>query len=115
MKSLFKILSLVFTVLFLMAAFVQWNDPDATIWYVIYGIAVLASLLFYLGRLNYLAALILAVLYIIGTLILWPEKWEGITIGGGDIVNVERARESLGLLITGLVMLMYAVRKRVAR
>ena len=113
MKSLFKILARIFAVLFLIAAYLQWNDPDATTWYIVYGIAVLASLLFYLGRLNYLVALILSVIYIIGTIVLWPEKWEGITIGGGELLNVERAREALGLLITGLVMLIYAVRVRI--
>ena len=113
MKSIFKILSLIFAVLFLIAAYVQWNDPDAITWYIIYGIAVLASLLFYLGRLNYIVALILALLYTIGTIVLWPDKWEGITIGEGELLNVERAREALGLLIAGLVMLTYAVRARI--
>ena len=101
-------------VLFLVAAYVQWNDPDATIWYFIYGIAALASVLFFLNRLSFGVAIILGLLYIAGTVALWPEKWEGISLEGGDIQNVERARESLGLLITGLVMLMYAVQKRLA-
>lgn len=114
MKPLFKILSLIMAVLFLVAAYVQWNDPDATIWYFIYGIAALASVLFFLNRLSFGVAIILGLLYIAGTVALWPEKWEGISLEGGDIQNVERARESLGLLITGLVMLMYAVQKRLA-
>lgn len=45
---------------------------------------------------------------------LWPEKFEGITIGNGDIVNIERGRESLGLLIVAIVMLIYALRLRLA-
>ena len=115
MKSLFKILSLILAVLFVIAAAVQWNDPDATIWYFIYGIAALVSVLFYLGRLNFIIALVLGVLYIIGTITLWPDKWEGLTIGSGDILNIERARESLGLLITGLVMITYGFRIRLNR
>ena len=112
MKTLFKILSFVFIILFLWAVYVQYNDPDAMMWYAIYGVAALASLLFFLGRLNYYAAATLCVLYLIGTFVVWPEKFEGVTIGEGDILNIERAREALGLLITAVVMLAYALRIR---
>ena len=115
MKPLFKFLALIFALLFIIAAYLQWNDPDSTIWYFTYGIAALASVLFFLNKLDYVIALVLAVLYIIGTIALWPEKWEGLSIGDGNIDNIERARESLGLLITGLVMLLYAVQKRLAK
>ncbi len=115
MNSLFKYLSLLMTVLFIAAAYVQWNDPDATTWYFVYGIAALASILYYLGRLNFIVALVLGILYIIGCVMLWPEKWEGLSIGDGDIDNIERARESLGLLITALVMFFYAIRIRLGK
>ena len=112
MNSLFKYLSLLMAVLFIAAAYVQWNDPDATTWYFVYGIAALASILYYLGRLNFIVALVLGILYIIGCVMLWPEKWEGVSVGDGDIENIERARESLGLLITALIMFLYAFRIR---
>ena len=115
MKSPFKIMALILAVLFIAAAYVQYNDPDATQWYLIYGIAALASVLFYLGKLNFVIALVLGILYLAGTVMLWPEKWEGVTIGEGDIDNIERAREALGLLITGLVMITYAVRIRLSK
>ena len=115
MNPLFKFLSLIFAVLFVIAAYVQWNDPDATLWYFIYGIAALASVLFFLNKLHFVIALVLAVLYILGTIALWPAKWEGLSVGDGDIDNIEKARESLGLLITGLIMLIYAVQKRLAK
>ncbi|MGB5237877.1 MAG: transmembrane 220 family protein [Flavobacteriaceae bacterium] len=114
MKNLFKIFSLLMAILFVIAAYVQWNDPDASLWYFIYGIAALASIMFFMGRLSFVVAIILGILYISGTVVLWPEKWEGVSIGAGDIVNIERARESLGMLITGLVMLIYAVQKRLS-
>lgn len=112
MKTLFKILSLAFTVLFVWGAVLQYNDPDAFMWYVIYGIAALASFLFFLGKINYLTVALLCVAYLIGVFWFWPEKFEGVEIGEGDIVNVERGREALGLLIMSLVMLMYAMRIR---
>lgn len=115
MKNLFKFFSLLMAILFVIAAYLQWNDPDATLWYFVYGIAALASVVFFLGRLSFIVAIILGLLYISGTVILWPEKWDGLTIGEGDITNVERAREALGMLITGFVMLVYAVRQRLTR
>jgi hypothetical protein len=112
MKNMFKILSLVFTLLFIWAAYVQYNDPDALLWYAIYGVAAAASLFFYLGKLNVTAAVLLSVIYFVSTLVMWPDQYEGVTIGNGDIENIERGRESLGLLIVALVMLLYAVRLR---
>lgn len=112
MKSLFKILSLILTLLFIWAAYVQYNDPDALLWYAIYGVAAAASLFFYLGKLNVIAAVILSGIYFVSTFIMWPEQYEGVTIGNGDIENIERGRESLGLLIVAIVMLIYAFRLR---
>ena len=109
---MFKILSLVFTLLFIWAAYVQYNDPDALLWYAIYGVAAAASLFFYLGKLNVTAAVILSFIYLVSTFVMWPDQYEGVTIGNGDIENIERGRESLGLLIVALVMLLYAVRLR---
>ncbi len=112
MKNLYKFLSLIFTLLFVWAAYVQYNDPDALLWYAIYVVAAVASLFFYLGKLNFTGAIILSGIYFVGTFVLWPDKFEGITIGNGDIVNIERGRESLGLLIVAIVMLIYALRLR---
>ncbi|UJH66941.1 transmembrane 220 family protein [Allomuricauda sp. SCSIO 65647] len=115
MKNFFKILALVFTGLFIWAAAVQHNDPDSLHWYLLYGMAALASLLFILGNLRFLWAVFLFGFYIGFAIYYWPEKFEGVTIGEGDIVNIERGREALGLGITALIMLIYAVRIRVAK
>ena len=112
MKTFFKIFSLVFAVLFLWAAYLQYNDPDSLKWYAIYGLAALASILFAFDRLKFLWALFLFGFYIGFSIISWPAKFEGVTIGEGDIVNVEEGREALGLMILSLVMLMYALRIR---
>tara|TARA_R110002050_G_scaffold109796_5_gene221205 strand:+ start:15249 stop:15605 length:357 start_codon:yes stop_codon:yes gene_type:complete len=112
MNTFFKILSLIFTILFLWAAFVQWNDPDPFFWYAVYGSAAIASMLFFLDKLNYKFAFILATLYFVGIFLSWPSEFEGVKIGNGEINNIEHARESLGLLINFLVVLMYALRIR---
>ncbi|WP_394749694.1 transmembrane 220 family protein [Spongiimicrobium salis] len=110
MNIIFKGLSLVFAILFIWSAYVQYNDPDAMLWYVIYGVAALASLLFFMGKLKRVLSLSLGIAYLVYALSLWPDKFEGVTIGEGDIVNIERGREALGMLIVSLVMLLYAAR-----
>ncbi|NKI31935.1 transmembrane 220 family protein [Croceivirga thetidis] len=108
MKSFLKILAIIFALLFIAAAVVQYNDPDAIKWYVIYGMAALASILFVLGRLKFLWALFLFGFFIGFAIYSWPVKFEGVTIGEGDIVNIERGREALGLLIAALAMGLFA-------
>jgi hypothetical protein len=112
MKTFFRIFALVFTILFMLAVFVQYNDPDAFLWYLVYGVAAVASLLFFLGKLNYYLAAFLCTGYLLGSFLIWPEIFEGITIDEGDIINVERGREAIGLLLISVVMLIYALRLR---
>lgn len=112
MNKFLRILAFVFAALFLYAAVVQYNDPDAIKWYAIYGTAALASLLFGFGKLRLMWAVILAIFYLGLTFYTWPEKFEGVTIGEGDIVNIERGREALGLLIAGIMMVLYTLGSR---
>ena len=73
MKTFFKILAVIFTILFAWSAYLQYNDPDAQLWYAIYGVATLGSLLFAVGRLPFMAATILCSAYLIGAFVQWPE------------------------------------------
>lgn len=112
MKTVFKYIALVFTILFIWAGYVQWNDPDAAIWFIVYGVAALASFMYFLDKLNYFVASVLCVGFLVGAFVVWPEKFEGFDLGEGDMNNVERGREALGLLIISAVMLLYALRMR---
>tara|TARA_R110002049_G_scaffold309155_1_gene517699 strand:+ start:15458 stop:15805 length:348 start_codon:yes stop_codon:yes gene_type:complete len=115
MKVFFKFFSFIFFVFFTYAVCVQWNDPDAVIWYVIYGIAALASIIFFFNKLPFWAGITLFVIYFLGVFIDWPSQFQGVKIGEGDIKNIEEGRESLGLLIAAIVMLVYAVRTRIKK
>jgi len=115
MRLVFKILGILFALLFAWAAYVQNNDPDARMWYLIYGIAAFASILFVVNRLSFGIALVLFVLALIGAYVLWPVKFEGFTIGEGDIENIERGREAWGLIIIAVVMLVYTLRIRAVK
>lgn len=112
MKNLFTAIGIIFAFLFAWAVYVQNNDPDATMWYIIYGLAALASILFTVNRLTFTAAMFLTFLALVGAYFLWPVKFEGFTIGKGDIENIERGREAWGLIIIAVVMLVYALRIR---
>lgn len=112
MNNAFKVLSLIFALLFLTAAVLQYNDPDALLWYALYGLAALISVLFFFGRASYLIVAVLCVGYLVGAFVAWPSTYEGVTIGSGDIVNIEKGREALGLFIVSGVMLIYALRIR---
>lgn len=112
MKNVFKLLAFILALLFLWAAFLQWNDPDAYMWYVIYGIPAVVSILFIFGRLSQGFAFLISIAYLVGMVFAWPDQFEGFTIGNGDILNIERGREAFGLLIIALVLLLYALRLR---
>jgi hypothetical protein len=95
LKSLY---SWIFTLLFIAFAAVQYNDPDPYIWipvYLIFAALSISILYFPLQRKYYLnaagGALVFAILQ-------RPAHWEGI---GENMLteNMEKARESLGLLI----------------
>ena len=112
MTVFFKALSLIFAVLFLAAALVQYNDPDGLLWFALYGLASLISILFFFRKMTYLIVSLLCVGYLVGAFIAWPVRFEGVSIGSGDIVNIEQGREALGLLVTAVIMLVYALQIR---
>ncbi|MCE7066840.1 transmembrane 220 family protein [Dyadobacter sp. CY326] len=101
---LFKIF---FGIVFVIFAYLQLNDPDSGLWIAIYSFAALAcfmsirelwpSWVFYALGAGYLVAAVLQ----------WPPEFEGIFFGEAAMrsMNIELARESLGLGICTLVML----------
>ena len=107
MIQVLKYLSFLLSALFLWAAYVQLNDPDSWVWIGIYGVASLGSLFYGLGRLPQWASLILALAYGGLAVAFWPDVFEGVTIGGGDITNIERGRESLGMALCALFFLVF--------
>ena len=115
MQRFFKFLGWLFAVLFSVSAVLQYNDPDPYLWIFVYGVATLVSVGFVYNRISYIMLLLLGVIYIIGFLYLFPEKFEGFTLGQGDIKNIEEARESFGLLIMAIVMIAFALRVRYVR
>ena len=110
MNSLFKTLGFLFSILFIVAAALQYNDPDTMIWIVIWVVAALFSLGFALNKISFMPLFFSGVMALGGFFYSYPEKFEGFEIGTGDIKNIEEGREAYGLLIIAIVLLIFAVR-----
>lgn len=112
MKTFFKLFAIGFALLCIISAYLQLNDPDPLLWICMYLSAALAAVLFVLNKFPYRAYFLLFLGYIIGAYLFWPDKFEGVIVGSGNINNIEHARESLGLLILALTMLIFGVRSK---
>lgn len=95
-------------IVFLYFAVVQYNDPDSILWITFYAcagmFAAIWSFVMYPGKAVFLIS---AAVCVVLAIIQWPEQWEGI----GDAMrnkNTERARESLGMIITACALVFYA-------
>ena len=114
-----KIISLLLTLLFLLFAYFQLNDPDPEYWTPIYLVAALGCGLVFFNKAP--APIIyygIAVIYLIGAFFQWPPQFEGILFGEMKMrsLNIELARESLGLVICaasmGLMGILKSKKKR---
>ena len=103
---LFKLLNLVFAVAFLLAALVQYNDPDPWLWIGMYLLALACALAFHRDRLHPRFGLAVALLALAWALTLIPtvvshppalsDVFADVKMYGP---GVEEAREAGGLLL----------------
>lgn len=114
-SAAFKVANMVMLVLFVVAAGLQYNDPDPLQWAAIYGLAAVACGLYAARRLPwYFAASVGA------AALVWAATFAPGVIGAaspGDLVQsmkadtpqIEESREALGLLIVAAWMAALAV------
>lgn len=110
-----RYLAIIFTLCFLLSAFVQLNDPDPVIWITLYLVPALVSILFLKTRLNSYIYLSLAVLYFAIAIYQWPPEFEGFLFGEVQTMrnmNIELARESFGMGIVAVAMLILGIHVR---
>ena len=99
------------SLMFLLFAYWQWNDPDPLVWISIYGYAALMSALAAFGRYPVPLLLAGAVAGFIGGLYFFPasvsdwvlQEWQQQDLSMKTL-DMEEARESFGLLIISVVM-----------
>ena len=108
-----RVFAIFMALVFLYFAVVQYNDPDPHIWIPIYLFAAMLSVLVWWVKDNrpflLLSVLLVAALfYFVGAIYQWPEQWEGVALKNGmKTINIEEGRESLGLGVCFVTLLIY--------
>ena len=107
-STMMNIANRCFTLVFILCAAVQLNDPDGVIWVVIYGAPIVLCVCHELGRVPRLAAWGLCALASIGSVFLLLSALDAGPVGLDALrwtmldSTTERLRESGGLLLVGL-------------
>lgn len=110
-----RVLAMALGLCFIGFAIVQYNDPDAVVWILIYMVAAVLSFAAAFNKVNGAILAIACILYAAGVVYCWPEQFEGVSDSmrnattGRLIPNVEEGRESLGLAICSASMLILFV------
>ncbi|HYG41165.1 MAG TPA: transmembrane 220 family protein [Cytophagales bacterium] len=106
-----KITYIVLTLMFLLFAAFQFNDPDREIWAPLYGYAAAMSFFMFLGRMtNITWPLIGLIAFSITAIVDWPATFEGMENAMTMMrPEIEKARETSGMLISAAVMLFYII------
>lgn len=101
-----KFVAIVFGLVFLLFSYFQFNDPDPQIWIPVYSAAALACYMAYRDLWPAWVFYVMAAVYCVGAVSQWPPAFEGIFFGEMSMksLNIELARESLGLGVCALVM-----------
>ena len=101
-----KIFKIVFGVIFVIFSYLQFNDPDAGIWIFTYSFAALACYMSLKELWPSWVFYALAAGYVVAAILQWPPAFEGIFFGEAKMrsMNIELARESLGLGIAAITM-----------
>jgi hypothetical protein len=101
-NRLHTVIGILFALLFLAFAIVQYNDPDPLTWILVYGFMVVLHLVSIRMRLSVVVSLLPMGAAIVGAFLLWPDEYIGLTGKMDSRPAVEFARESLGLAVCAL-------------
>ena len=118
-----KTVSIILFIFFLAFAVVQYNDPDAIFWSVVYAYTSILFLLRGFGRIYPFFIYFGLTAYSIGILFLLPEFISWIRSGYPSITDsmqaerpeIEVVREFLGLIICALSMILLFFSKKLIR
>lgn len=120
MSVVLRLMFAVLCLLMVLAAAVQYNDPDGPIWIVLYGVAAIWTGIAAFrperlsGRTSRALLLISLATALVLTVILWPpvggwwrnEVWSMDIAAGSDAGRIaEQAREGMGIMIVTAVLL----------
>lgn len=112
MNKFVKAFAIVYAMLCVVSAVLQYNDPDPLVWILIYSASAVLSFAFAFNKAPFALLLLGGLLAIGGGFYFFPEQFQGFEIGQGDIKNIEEGREAIGLFILGSAFLIFALYKR---
>jgi len=116
MKKLQSIAGILFTIVFILFAYWQLNDPDPILWVPIYATASYVAFQSYRDQLNSELVIVLFILTTAAGIQLWSEMtaWEGFITDGLSMktINQELAREAVGLWIVSFAFALFYFIKR---
>lgn len=110
-----KTLAILFGFAFLSFVAVQYNDPDPLLWMLVYGFAAVISFLAAFDKMPHRLLWLVLIGFVAGGVYMWPVEYEGVSIGAGDIKNIEEARESLGLFLGAVVFASFILLDRLSQ
>lgn len=107
------------TILFLVAAVLQFNDPDPLEWATIYGTVSVITALFLLQKLNWYVTAIASIVAVVASIFIGIAAMQeagliASSLDSWQMQNMaeEKAREAGGLLIIALWMLFVTMKLR---
>jgi len=116
MKKFSLVLAYTFTLIYVLFAYWQWNDPDPILWIPIYLIPAYVSFRISQGHVNVELLWVLLIISSVAGLQTWMQMtaWEGFMNEGLHMktINQELAREAVGLWIISLGMAGHLLFKR---
>ncbi|MEO5602275.1 MAG: transmembrane 220 family protein [Cyclobacteriaceae bacterium] len=120
-----KIVNLLLSVLFLVFAFLQINDPDPAVWILIYGVMAVMCVLVAFGYYYSKVLIVILVVYVAYSVTYLPSilRWlkaDNKSMLFDDIAKmqnlyIEESREFLGLMICVTVLVVHLVRAHIVR
>ena len=116
----FRVLNFVMLLAFLLSAAVQYNDPDALVWIVLYGAAAVACFFFARGRLHWAVPAVVGLVAFVWAATLVPHVLG--RVGFGEMFEsmqmkdprVELGRELGGLSVVAVWMAVLAWKGRMS-
>lgn len=113
MNMISRIFAILMAAVFVLFAAFQYNDPDPYLWIPIYLYPALLSVMYYRGQVSRTLLLVSAAVFLAGAIYLWPQHWEGVELKSGmKTMNIELGRESLGMGMVFVTLVIYALTLR---
>jgi hypothetical protein len=101
-----KTISWFFTIIFILFAAVQYNDPDPYVWIPVYLIVAFLCFRIQKHKVDKLLYFLIGLIFVFWGINQFPPAWEGLLLDsmGMKTINIELGRESLGLVCCSVAL-----------